>query len=95
MSLAVTLLIQLVVLVIAMVIASLILRWILANPEKCKQAWRKTKRIFATPFVHGKAYRAYLNWKKVRMGFSYQECLQKEWQKYEKDRYPDQTYYRS
>lgn len=87
-------LIQLAILVIAMVIASLIVRWIVANPEKCKGAWRKTKRTTVAPIIYIKAFRAYHNWKKVRMGFSFQECLDKEWQKYDKDNYPDQPYYR-
>lgn len=83
-------LIQLIILVVAMVVAGLILRWIMSNPEKCKAALRRVKRWFITPLVMAKAFWAYLNWKRVRMGLSYRECLSREWQKRE----PDRPYYR-
>ncbi len=88
------LLIQLIVLVTAMVIAGLIMRWIITNPEKCKAAWKRAKRYLATPFVQMRAFRSYLNWKKVGMKFSFQECLSQEWEKYHKQHYPGQPYYR-
>lgn len=92
--LVVSILIQLVILVVAMVIAGLIIRWIVANPEKCKTAWRNFKRRVATPIIHMRAYRAYMNWKKVKMGFTYKECVSREWSKYDSDHNPDQPYYR-
>ena len=88
------LLIQLIVLIIAIVVASLILRWIIANPEKFKAAWRRTKRFVATPLVQIRAFSAYLSWKKVGMKFTFRECLRQEWQKYDKEHNPDRPYYR-
>jgi len=77
-----------------MVIAGLIIRWILANPAKIRAAWRRTMRYVATPFIHLRALRAWMNWKKVGMKFTFKECLRQEWQKYDKERFPDQPYYR-
>ncbi len=94
MPLIVSILIQLVVLVVAMIIASLILRWIMANPEKCKAAWKNTKRRALTPFVWVRAARAYINWKRVKMKFTFTECKAREWEKYDEKHTPDQTYYR-
>ncbi len=94
MHIVLQILIQLTVLVVAMVIASLILRWIMANPEKLRAAWRRTKRRMTTPFIWVKAFRSYSNWKKVKMPFTFQECLNKEWEKYERKQHPDQPYYR-
>lgn len=82
--------VQLVILIVAMVVAGLILRWIIANPERCKSALRRLHRRIITPWVMAKAFWAYLNWKRVRMGLSYRECLSREWQKRE----PDRPYYR-
>ncbi|MBM3132935.1 MAG: hypothetical protein FJZ95_07900 [Chloroflexi bacterium] len=84
------LLVQLVILIVAMVVAGLILRWIMANPEKCKAGLRRVKRWLITPLVMAKAFWAYLNWKRVKMGLSYRECLAREWHKRE----PDRPYYR-
>jgi hypothetical protein len=90
----VNLLIQLVVMVIALVIAGLIVRWIVTHPAECKALIRRTKRFFVAPFIYIKAARAYLNWKRVGMGFSYSDCLSREWDGYEQKHYPDQPYYR-
>ena len=94
MGLVIQILLQLTILVVAMIIASLILRWILANPEKCKAAWMRFKKLIVTPFIRMRAFKAYRNWKRVGMEFSYQECLNIEWQKYEGKQHPDQPYYR-
>ena len=94
MHIALQILLQLIILVVAMVIASLILRWILANPEKCKMAWRRTKRRMTAPFIWVKAFRAYSNWKKVKMPFTFKECLTQEWARYDEQQRPDQPYYR-
>ena len=90
----VNLLIQLVILVIAMVIAGLIMRWIISHPAECKTAIKKTKKIVMTPYVYFKALRAYLNWQRVGMGFSYSQCVSQEWDKYQKERTSEQPYYR-
>ena len=87
-------LIQLVILVVAMVIAGLIIRWIMANPEKCKSLWKRFKRRLATPIIWIKAIRAYLNWKRVKMNFTFKECLNREWNTYDEKHSPGQEYYR-
>ncbi len=94
MHIVLQILLQLTILVVAMVIASLILRWLLANPAKCKMAWTRTKRRITAPFIWVKAFRAYSNWRKVKMPFTFRECLSQEWQKYDEDQCPDQPYYR-
>jgi hypothetical protein len=94
MSFAVQLIIQFVVLVAAMVVAGLIIRWISANPQKCKSALRRIKRRLVAPGIWIRSYRAYCNWKKVGMGFSYKECRDREWQKYDDKNNPEQPYYR-
>lgn len=94
MSLFLQILIQFVILVAAMVVAGLIIRWILANPQKCKSALKRTKRRFVSPVIWIRSYRAYRNWKKVGMGFSYRECRDREWQKYDDKNNPQQPYYR-
>lgn len=94
MHLAIQLLIQLTILIVAIVIASLILRWMTSNPEKLKAIWRRTKRFWVTPLIYLRAFRAYVNWKRVGMGFSLRDCMCQEWEKYDKEHYPDQPYYR-
>ncbi len=91
----VSIFIQIIILVVAMVIAGLIMRWIIANPEKCKVAWKKTRKYMITPVVYTKATRSYLNWKKVKMDFTYRECVSREWEKYNKKQSPDKEYFRS
>ncbi|MBT3363635.1 MAG: hypothetical protein HN929_07640 [Chloroflexi bacterium] len=86
-------LIQLVVLIVAMVIAGLIIRWIIANPEKLKSKWKRIKRSFVAPRIWVKSYRAYRNWKKVKMGFSYKECRDRLWQEYDDKNTPEKPYY--
>jgi hypothetical protein len=90
----VNLLIQLVVMVIALVIAGLIVRWIVTHPTECKALIKRTRRFFVAPRIHYRALRAYLNWRRVGMGFSYSECLSKEWDGYEEKHHPGQPYYR-
>lgn len=90
----ISLLIQLVVLVIAMVIAGLIMRWIVTHPAQFKAAIKRTKRVFLAPLMYFRALRAYLNWKRVGMGFSYSECVSREWDEYEEKHNPPQSYYR-
>ena len=94
MDLVISIVIQLVILVVAMVIAGLIIRWIVANPQKCKLAWERFKRRLMTPFIWVRALRAYLNWKRVKMQFTFKECLSREWNDYDRDRAPEQDYYR-
>ncbi len=94
MGFAIQIIIQLIILVTAMVIAGLIMRWIMANPEKCKSAWSRTKRRTATPVVWVKATRAYINWKRVKMRFTFEECRNREWGNYDQKHSPDQEYYR-
>ena len=90
----VSILIQLIILVVAMVIAGLIIRWIVANPQKCKSLLSRTKRRMFTPLIWTRATRAYINWKRVRMKFTFTECISREWEKYDNDHTPDQPYYR-
>lgn len=90
----ISVLIQLIILIVAMVAAGLIMRWILANPEKFKSALSRIKKYAVNPSIHLKAFQAYRNWKKVGMEFSYGECLTKEWEQYDKGQNPDQPYYR-
>ena len=94
MGFAISLLIQLVILVVAMVIAGLIIRWIIANPEKCKALWRRFVRRLATPVIWLRAFRAYWNWKRVKMGFSFKECRNRAWGDYDEKHSPNQEYYR-
>ena len=94
MGLVLQILIQLVILVVAMVIAGLIIRWIVANPEKCKAAWRRTKRGTVTPLIWTRATRAYFNWKRVKMNFTFRECVAHEWKNYDEAHEQEQTYYR-
>jgi hypothetical protein len=95
MSFVLQLILQFVILVAAMVVAGLIIRWISANPQKCKSALRRIKRRFVAPGIWIRSYRAYRNWKKVGMGFSYKECRDREWLKYDDKNNPEQPYYRS
>ena len=88
------LIVQLIVLIIAMVIAGMIMRWIVAHPQQCKAAWERTKTYVVTPIIKIRAFRVYVHCRRVRIAFTYRECLAREWQKYNKDRYPDQPYYR-
>jgi len=90
----INLLIQLVVLVIALVIAGLIMRWIVSHPAQCKAAIKRTRRFFVAPLLYFRALRTYLNWKRVGMGFSYSECVSREWDEYEEKHNPRQPYYR-
>ncbi len=94
MNFAIQILIQLIILVTAMVIAGLIIRWIVSHPEKCKAAWKNTVRRMATPLIWAKATRAYFNWKRVKMNFTFQECLNREWNDYDYKHSPEQEYYR-
>ncbi len=87
-------LIQLVILVTAMVIAGLIIRWIVSNPEKCKAAWKRFKRHTVTPYIWVKAIRAYLNWKRVKMNFTFSECRNREWNDYDHSHSSEEEYYR-
>jgi len=82
-----------VMLVAAMVVSGLIIRWIIANPEKLKSKWKRAKRSFIAPRIWIKSYRAYRNWKKVGMGFSFKECREREWQKYDDKNTPEKPYY--
>ena len=94
MAFVVKLILQFVILVAAMVLAGLIIRWIAANPQKWKSGLKRIKRFFVAPVIWTRSYRTYRNWKKVGMGFSYRECRNREWQKYDDKDNPQQPYYR-
>ena len=64
------------------------------DPEKCKALWRRFKRRLATPVIWIKAIRAYFNWKRVKMSFTFKECLNREWGTYDEKHSQGQEYYR-